>query len=210
MKVQPREIDIVLLPAVELMFKRDIDSDMSHDNLTKKFSRVLPRAIRKWSSDAVEELEQFARDQLGLSPLSTPSRIPSVIFRCRTCSRQGPCGKRLTFDEALFHHHLYDLKHKGLQRGGTREMSSYDQFLTELTHSSRTRDIKVLRVDVTISRKVENLIRRMGQNPDRVTYNELRHSTIKVLCSLCPPQVASMDFEHAVRRSVSARFFLYC
>ena len=68
-------------------------------------------------------------------------------------------------------------------------------------HDTHPRDIQVLRVDVKLSRKVENLIRRMGRNPDRVTYDELRHSTVKVVCGLCPPQ--AMDFEYAVRRRVS-------
>ena len=178
-----------MLPAVPSMFERNINSDMSLDSLKKKFSRVLPRAIRKWSSDAVEELEQFSREQLGLSPQSKPSRIPYVIFRCRTCARWGPGSQRFRFDEALSHQHLYKEKSKGGPRGGTREMSLYDRF--PMGHDTHPRDIQVLRVDVKLSRRVENLIRRMGRNPDRVTY---------VVCGLCPP---AMDFEYAVRRRVS-------
>ena len=75
-------------------------------------------------------------------------------------------------------------------------MSLYDRFL--MGHDTHPRDIQVLRVDVKLSRKVEDLIRRMGRNPDRVTY---------VVCGLCPPQ--AMDFEHAVRRRVSV-LCIYC
>jgi hypothetical protein len=192
-----------MLPVVPLMFESNINYEMSRNNL-KELLRVLPRAIRKWSSDAVEELEQFARVQLDLSPLSKPSRLPSVIFRCRSCIRRG---RRLRFDEALSHKHLYKEQRNEDQRKNTREMSSYDESV--MRYGKHPWNIQVLRVDVPVSRRVENLIRRMGQNPNRVTYDEVRHSTVKVVCGLCRPRVATrMDFEHAVRRRV--RFFWHC
>ena len=208
LKVQPRGIDIAMLPAVSSMFESNINSGIGPDNQKKQFLRMLSPAIRKWSSDAVEELEHFAREQLGLPPRSKPSRIPSVIFQCKLCSWRGPRHQRFRFDEALSHHHLYEEKRRR-QRGNTCEMTPYDKFKSVMGHDTHPRDIRVLRVDVPVSRRVENLITRMGQNPNRVTYDELRHSTVKVVCGLCPPQVeARVDFEHAVRRSV--RFFLHC
>ena len=206
MKVQPRVVDIAMLPPVPSMFESYISSDISHDGL-KELSRVLPRAIRKWSSNAVEELEQFTRGQLDLSPLSKPSRLPSVIFRCRSCFRRGPRGQRLRFDEALCHHHLYEKLSKE-DRENTGKMTPYDKFV--MRDGTHPRDIHVLRVDVPVSRRVENLIRRMGQNPNSVTYDELRYSTVKVVCGLCRPEVAAgMNFEYAVRRR-RVRFFLHC
>ena len=203
LKVQPRGIDIAMLPAVRSMFESHINSEMSYDNLKKKLFRVLLRAAGKWSSDAVEELEQFAREQLGLSPLSKPSRLPSVIFQCRSCFRGGRRRERLMFDEALSHRHLYKEQRNEEQREDTREMSSYDRFV--MMYGTHPRDIQVLRVDVPVSRRVENLIRRMGQNPNRVTYDELRRSTVNVVCGLCRSQAATtrMDFEHAVGRPCS-------
>ena len=207
LKVRPQGIDLAVLPAVPLMCESNINSDTSHDDMKKALFRMLPRAIRKWSSDAVEELEQFARNQLGLPPLSKPSRLPSVIFLCKACSRQRSRCPRFGFDEALSHQHLYKEKRQDYQRDNTREMSSYDKFV--MGYATHPRDIKVLQVDVTVSRRVENLIRRMGQNPSRVTYDDLRRSAVNVVCGLCSPQDATrMDFEHAVRRSV--RFFLHC
>jgi hypothetical protein len=107
------------------------------------------------------------------------------------------------FDDALTHHHLYEEKRGEEQRGNTHTMSPYDKFKFAMGYDTHPRDIQVLRVDVPVSRRVENLIRRMGQSPIRFTYDELRHSTVKAVCGLCRPQVATrMDFEHAVRRSV--------
>ncbi|KAF8546172.1 hypothetical protein OG21DRAFT_1502041 [Imleria badia] len=206
LKIQPRGIDIAMLPAVRSVLESNSNSDMSdhnHDDLKKKLFRVLPPAIKKWSSDAVEELEQFAREELSLPPLSKPSRLLSVIFRCKVCSRNFRRHQRLRFDEVLSHHHLYEEKPEGKSEN-TGEMALHDTLV--MGYHTYHRNIQVLRVDVTVSRRVENLVRRMGQNPSRVTYDELRHSTVKVICGLCRPQVATrMNFEQAVRGSV--RFF---
>ena len=200
LKVQPRGIDVAMLPPVPSMFESHINSDMGYDDLKKKLSRVLPRAIRKWSSNAVEELEQLAREQLDLSRLSKPSRLPFVIFQCRSCFRRGPRRQRLRFDEALHHHHLYEELRKE-DRENTGKMTFYDKFV--MRDGTHPRDIHVLRVDVPISRRVENLIRKIGQNPNMVTYGELRRSTVKVVCGLCRPEVATrMNFGYAVPSQV--------
>lgn len=196
-KVQPSWLDIAMLPAVRSVVESNINLDATcdSDDLKKKFARVLPSAIKKWSSNTVEELEQFARKQLGLPPLSKPSCFPSVIFRCKVCRH------RFGFDEALSHQHLYKERHAGDRPEINCNMTPYDKLL--IHHHVHPRNTQVLRVDVTISRRVENLVRRIGQNPSRITYQELRHSTVKVVCGLCRPDVATrMNFEHAVRRIV--------
>lgn len=203
LKVQPRAIDVAMLPALRSVLENNSNSDMSdhdYDELKNKLFRVLPPAIRKWSSDVVEELEQFAREQLSLPPLSKPSRLPSVIFRCTVCARSFRHHQRFRFEEVLFHQHLYKEKPKD-DKEYTGEMTLHDKLVMgQRTHPW---SIQALRVDVIVSRRVENLIKRMGQNPSRVTYDELRHSTVKVMCGLCRPQVATrMNFEQAVRDSV--------
>lgn len=186
-------IDIATLPAVRSVVESNINSNMSHDDLKTKFFRVLHLAMRKWSSNAVEELEQFARKELALPPLLKPSYLPSVIFRCRVCHR------RLRFDKALSHLHLYNTKSK--RPKNIRTMSAYDQYL--IGCDIHPRNLQVLRVDITVSRRVENLVRRIGQNPNRITYHKLCHSTVRVICGLCRPEVAtSMNFARAVCRIV--------
>lgn len=198
LKVQPLDIDIAMLPAVQSMLESALNSDISQDNLEKKLLRVLPRAIRKWSSDAVQELEQVALEQLCLPPSSKPSNLPWVIFRCKARSRS--CRQRLKFDEALSHDHLYREKREEEgkdKREKTDEISAYDTFI--MGFSLRPRNIQGLQIDVTASRRVENLVRRMGQNPSRVTYDELRRSTVEVVCGLCNPKDSMrMNFEDAV------------
>lgn len=202
LKVRPREIDIANLPAVRSVLESYLNSDVSQDGLEKKLPRVLPRAIRKWSSNAVQELEQLAREQLCLPPLSKPSCLSWVIFLCKACSRN--CRQRLMFDEALSHHHLYRATYRE-DKHTRKEIGEYDKFIMEYpTHPWNIQD---LRVDVKVSRRVENLVRRMGQNPSRVTYDELCYSTVEVVCGLCNSQAATrMDFGVAVCRSV--RVFL--
>ena len=198
LKVRPRGIDIAMLPAVRALLESGVDPTADQDGLKKKLLRMLLPAIRKWSSGAVEELELIAREQLDLPPLSKPSHHPCVIFKCKMCSRSVKSQSRLTFDKALSHDHLYT-KEREDERGNGVEMSTYDKLVRR--YHMRPRNIRVLQVDVTVSRRVENLIRRMGQNPSRVTDDELRRSTVKVVCGLCRPQVATrMDFDDAVRR----------
>ena len=206
LKVQPRWIDIVMTPAARLVLESDISFDTNVEVLETKFLRVLPPAIRKWNSDAVEKLEQLAREKLGLPPRSKPHCLPSVIFRCKACVREkSKSRQRLVFDNALSHHHLYQDRRKEDQREDTDEMSPFDKLVMRCR--TYARNIHVLRVDVAASGRVENLIRRIGQNPNRVTYEELCRSTVKVVCGLCQPHAATrLDFELAVRRIV--RFFL--
>ena len=103
----------------------------------------------------------------------------------------------MRFDEALHHHHLYEELRKE-DRENTGKMTFYDKFV--MRDGTHPRDIHVLQVDVPISRRVENLIRKIGQNPNMVTYGELRRSTVKVVCGLCRPEVATrMNFGYAVR-----------
>jgi len=207
LKVQPRWIDIVMTPAARMVLESNINFDTNVEVLKKKFLRVLPAAIRTWRSDAVEKLEHLAREQLGLPPRSKPHCLPSVIFRCKVCVRENSKSRgRLRFGKALSHHHLYQDRREEDKRRDNDEMSPFD----ELVMRCRTyaRNIHVLRVDVAASGRVENLIRRIGQNLNRVTYEELCRSTVKVVCGLCRPHVATrLDFEHAVRRII--RFFLH-
>ncbi|KAG9318775.1 hypothetical protein JVU11DRAFT_875 [Chiua virens] len=164
---------------------------MSVSDLMTKLRRVLPRATRKWSTNAVEELKKMAREGLDLSPRSKPSTLLPVIFRCRTCRQ------RLRFKEALSHKYLYKVKPKSRS---TRRIPPYESLLRG--YSTYPRNDQVLRVDVIASRRVENLVGQLGQNllASRVTYDEMIQSTtgIKVVCNLCHPKVAtSMDFKDA-------------
>ncbi|KAG8217806.1 hypothetical protein J3R82DRAFT_5970 [Butyriboletus roseoflavus] len=192
LKVRPSWIDVAMLPAVRSLVESN-NPDMSYDDLKTKFSRVLPPAIRKWSSNAVEELEQLARKELGLLPLSKPSCLPSIIFRCKVCHH------RFRFDNALSHQHLYKEKRK--EPKNICEMSPYDKLL--IRHDIHPRNTQVLRVDFTVSRRVENLVRRVGQNPSRVTYHELCHSTVKVYVTLLnsfyiTDGYPTLQFEHCL------------
>ncbi|KAF8557232.1 hypothetical protein OG21DRAFT_1482329 [Imleria badia] len=203
--VQPRLIDIAMSPAVRSVLEgRTISymSDDDDDDLKKKLFHVLPPAIRKWSSDAVEELEQFAREELNLPRSSKPSRLPSVIFRCQVCFPNFRRHQRFSFEEALSHHHLHKAKSEDDDREHIGEMSFYDKYV--MGCRTYPRNIQALRVDVPASRRVDNLVRRMGQNPSRVTHDELRHSTVKAVCGLCRPQVATrMNFEQAFNHCVN-------
>ena len=202
LKVLPEWIDIIMTPATRLVLESNIDLDTNVGVLKKKFRRVLPDVIRKWSSDAVQKLEQLAREQLGLPPRSKPCCLPSVIFRCKACVREkSKSRRRLRFDDALSHRHLYRDRRKEEKREATDEMSLSDKLA--MRGRIYARNIHVLRVDVAASGRVENLIRVIGQNPSRVTYEGLCRSTIQVVCGLCQPQVATrLDFKHAVRRTV--------
>ncbi|KAI9571240.1 hypothetical protein HD554DRAFT_2169086 [Boletus coccyginus] len=207
LKVQPRWIDIVMAPAARLVSESNINLDTNIEALQKKFLRVLPAAIRKWSSDAVEKLEQLARDQLGLPPLSKPYCHPSVIFRCKACVRENSKNPRLRFDDALSHHHLYRdrLQVQEEKKEDTDEMTSFDKLVKRC--GTYGRNIHVLRVDVAASGRAENLIRRIGQNPSRVTYEGLCRSTVKVVCSLCRPTVATrLDFKDAFKHCLDSHF----
>ncbi|KAN0076990.1 hypothetical protein V8E55_010845 [Tylopilus felleus] len=167
--------------SLKSMLESALNSDISQDNLEKKLLRVLPRAIRKWSSDAVQELEQ---------------------------ARSRSCRQRLKFDEALSHDHLYREKREEEgkdRREKTDEISAYDTFI--MGFSLRPRNIQGLQIDVTASRRVENLVRRMGQNPSRVTYDELRRSTVEVVCGLCNPKDSMrMNFEDAFQHCLGTHF----
>ena len=104
-----------------------------------------------------------------ISPLCQNPLACLAFFLCKACSRNHHL--RLRFDEALSHHHVYKDKHEEDEVEETGEMSVYDRLL--MWYDTHPRDIQTLRVDVTASRGVENLIERMGQNPSKVTYDEL-------------------------------------
>ena len=206
LKVHPREIDIAMLPAVQSLLESAIDSDMSQEDLKERLLCILPPLIRKWSSEAVQELEQVVREQLRLPLLSQPSLL-WVIFWCEACSQN--CRKRLRFDEALSHHHLYKEKCVEEDKDTREETGAYDKFIME--YSTHPWNIQDLRVDVNASRRVGSLVRSMGHDPSQVTYDELRRSIVEVICGLCNPQDATrMKFEDAVCRTIQLEFFLCC
>jgi len=203
-KVKPETVDITMLPVVRSMLESNIHPDVTlddlklvscmEDDMKKKLFRVVSQGIRKWSSDVVEELESVARERLNLTPLLKPTHLPPAIFCCKRCTH------RLVFDEALSHRHLYKERRHG--KRNTSDMSIHERLLTEYEWKL-PRDIDILRIDVRASRRVENLIRRMGKNPNTVTYGELYRSTVKVACSLCRSPT-NMDFETASEHCISA------
>ncbi|KAI9571239.1 hypothetical protein HD554DRAFT_152106 [Boletus coccyginus] len=198
----PRWIDIIVLPPVRSVLESNINLDTNLEDLKKKFLRALPSVIKKWSSDAVEALKQLARERMCLPPLSKPYCLPSVIFRCKKCARHSPPG--YTFDEAITHYHLYSWIRREDKRE-TDEMTPFDKLLMTSRCDTHGRNIHVLRVDVTASGRVENLIRRMGRHPSKVTYEELRRSTVKVVCGLCSTQDATrLNFENAFEHCLDA------
>ncbi|KAG9318778.1 hypothetical protein JVU11DRAFT_878 [Chiua virens] len=190
--VRPKDVDVATIPAVRSVIEDHIMSNMSDWDLKTGLQPVLFNAFKNWSADAVEELKQMARKDLDFPPRSKPSSLLPVIFRCKTC-HQG-----LRFNDALSHEHLYEVRPK---EHSTCSLRTYERFLRG--YSIYPRNTQVLQADVAASRRVENLVRQFGRNPSKVTYEELSPSTRKVVCNLCPPEVATgmifiEAFEHCL------------
>ncbi|KAF9246218.1 hypothetical protein BU15DRAFT_70327 [Melanogaster broomeanus] len=184
LKVRPHGIDVCMLPAVQKMFERGPKTELNMADLTYKPKLVLHKLVKRWSANAVDEVKKLARAELGLSPRVDPSRRISVIFQCKACC------KMLRFDEALSHPHLYKSTLDHL-RTATRKRSdkasetpSYEQLARD-RYLCYPRDCNVLRPDVTVFRRINDLVEMIGYTPDTVTMDDLRHSGIKVTCGRC-------------------------
>ncbi|KAF9237383.1 hypothetical protein BU15DRAFT_48806 [Melanogaster broomeanus] len=198
LKVRPRGIDICLFPAVQKVIER-----VKFEFTMNTLAPMLPKLIRKWTTNTVKEVKRLAREQLGLSSEVDPSRHISVVFQCNTCRTM------LRFDEALSHSHLYESTlgypnrssrtQKNCDEAPEVLLSSYEK-LARAHYKCLPWNCSVLRVDTTSFHRINTLITMLGYDPATVTYDDPRLSDVAVTCDGCHRSRRTvMDIRAAVR-----------
>ncbi|KAF7311521.1 F-box domain-containing protein [Mycena kentingensis (nom. inval.)] len=221
--ILPRLVDILLIPQVRAILNASVEDARIDQDLISLLRPVLPALLQTWASEALSQLNQHARQLLGL-PDSTPTPLELAIAVTSCPTPSYLCNKQNTYFHELLTHSCHsinpgrswtnpDCGHSSAAsepyEAQARAVAQRNQYCVPCSFFSPS----VFRFPTgDMLQRLKSLVRVYGRSPETATAKEMEQDTRLVRCvaflaegrgPLAPPP---MNWTAAVQHSIFAHF----